>query len=564
MRALGLAPAHNNADCTNSEERHTSSRLRGSREYDMTKSFRYLGIALLATLAAACGTSTKTSTGSSSIAPGTLALDPPFRIASLNAAAFGAELGASAAGAQLLLVAGAPTCGVDFYYIKFWTVGGANEPTQSSGALMVPTGGAGCSGPRPVVLYAHGTNPYQPLNIADVTDPTNTEGALIAAMFAAHGYIVVAPNYAGYDISTLGYHPFLNAAQQSGEMINILAAARTALPHIMTATTSDSGQLFVTGYSEGGHVALATQRALQAAGATVTATAPMSGPYALEAFGDAIFYGDVALGSTVFAPLLTSSYQHAYDNVYMAPSDVYSATYVSGIDTLLPSSTPIDTLFENGTLPQTALFDNVTPVIPGEPALTAALAVPSDPTNPNTPLFAAGFGTPYLINNSYRVSYVLDAAADPDGAVPMPTLGVPLAPNPPTQGLRLDFYTNDLRNGDWAPTVPTLLCGGDKDPTVFFSVNTGTMAAFWSAQVAAGLITVLDVNATPSGPFAEVQTGFIASQTAEFAFYQSPEGGSLSPAAAAQQVVEGYHSAVAPFCSVAARSFFSTFVGAQQ
>ena len=34
-------------------------------------------------------------------------------------------------------------------------------------------------------------------------------------------------NYAGYDISTLGYHPFLNAAQQSGEMLDILTAART-------------------------------------------------------------------------------------------------------------------------------------------------------------------------------------------------------------------------------------------------------------------------------------------------------------------------------------------------
>jgi acetyl esterase/lipase len=530
----------------------------------MTKTLKFLGAALLATLAAACGTSTKTSTGSSSITPGTLALDPPFRIASLNAAALGAELGASAAGAELLLVAGAPACGVDFYYIKFWTVGGASEATESSGALMVPTGGAGCSGPRPVLLYAHATNPNQALNIADITDPTNTEGALIAAMFAAQGYIVVAPNYAGYDISTLGYHPFLNAAQQSGEMMNILSAARTALPHTMSAATTDSGQLFVTGYSEGGHVALATQRALQAAGATVTATAPMSGPYALEAFGDAIFYGQVDLESTVFAPLLTTSYQHAYQNVYAAPSDVYSPTYATGIDTLLPSTTPIDTIFSTGLLPETALFSSTTPVIPGQPALTAALAVPSDPTNPDTPLFAAGFGSPYLINNSYRVDYILDAVADPDGAVPMPTAGVPLAATAPTLGLRLDFYTNDLRNGDWAPAVPTLLCGGDRDPTVFFSVNTGTMAAFWSPQVAAGLITVLDVNAAPSGPFAQVQAGFIGSQAAQLAFYQSAEGGNLSLAAAEQQLVEGYHTAVAPFCSLAARSFFSTFVGAQQ
>ena len=70
-------------------------------------------------------------------------------------------------------------------------------------------------------------------------------------MFAAQGYIVVAPNYAGYDISTLGYHPFFNAVQQSGEMMDILAAARTALPNTMSSATSDNGQLFLTGILRG-------------------------------------------------------------------------------------------------------------------------------------------------------------------------------------------------------------------------------------------------------------------------------------------------------------------------
>ncbi|MEA3151953.1 MAG: hypothetical protein QOD56_2892 [Gammaproteobacteria bacterium] len=536
----------------------------------MKKISRLAGVVLIAALSAACGTSTKTSAVGNSITPGSLALDPPFRIASLNAAAFGAELGASLTGVQLLAIAGPPACGVDFYYLKFWTVGAASEATESSGALMVPTGGTGCSGPRPVVLYAHGTNPNRALNIADVTNTTNNEGILIAAMFAAQGYIVVAPNYAGYDISNLGYHPFLNAAQQSGEMMNILTAARTALPHTFSNATTDSGQLFVAGYSEGGHVALATLRALQAAGAAVTAAAPMSGPYALEAFGDAIFYGEVAVGSTVFAPLLSSSFQHAYGNIYAATTDIFSPSYATGIDSLLPSTTPIGTLFANGTLPQTVLFDSATPVvdIPGQAALsaqlTAALAVPSDPTNPATPVFAAGFGSPYLINNDYRVSYALDAAADPDGAVPTPSAGVPLAAVAPAQTLRLAFYTNDLRNGNWAPTSPTLLCGGGQDPTVFYGVNTGTMAAFWSAEVSAGLITVLDVNSAPSGPFAEVQAGFVASQAAALAFYQSAAGGGLSLAAAKQKAIQNYHVAAAPFCSVAARSFFSQFVGVQQ
>jgi len=284
----------------------------------MSRFYSGLAAAAAALLLSACGgSSTPTAMQSSSQARGTLVENPPLRIASLDAATLQADLSSSASGAQLLQLTGAPTCGVDFYYVKFWTVGGANEATESSGALMVPTGSAAaCAGPRPIVLYAHGTQTNKAANIADITDPANTEGALIAAMFAAQGYIVVAPNYAGYDISTLGYHPYLDAVQQSDEMIDSLAAARTALPNTLATASSDNGKVFVTGYSEGGYVAMATQRAMIAAGDKVTAAAPMSGPYALEAFGDAIFFGDVDLGSTVFAPLLTTAYQHAYGNIY--------------------------------------------------------------------------------------------------------------------------------------------------------------------------------------------------------------------------------------------------------
>ncbi len=528
-----------------------------------------LSVILAAALLSACGNDSTTATVNSSTSPGSLAVDPPLRIASLSASALAGELSSSASGAQLLQITGTPTCGVDFYYVKFWTTGGNKESTESSGALMVPTGGTGCSGARPIVLYAHGTNANQALNIANITDTTNTEGVLIAAMFAAQGYIVVAPNYAGYDISTLGYHPFLNAAQQSGEMMDILTAARTALPGTMSSATSDSGKLFITGYSEGGHVAMATERAMLAAGDTVTAAAPLSGPYALEAFGDAIFFGSVDIGSTEFAPLLVNSYQHAYGNVYSAPTDVFSATYAATAATQLPSTTPIDTLFEEGLLPELALFDSTAPVvdIAGEAALSyalnKALAVPTvDPANPQTEIFALGFGSPYLVTNDYRVAYAIDAATNPDGAVPTPAAGVPRAAAAPTQGLRLDLYTNDMRTG-WAPTVPTLLCGGDADPTVFFSVNTETMEAYWSTQVGEGLVTVLDVGATPTGTtgFAPIQTAFLTSQAELLAYYQTAAGGGLSLAAATAAVVENYHTNVAPFCALAARSFFDTILG---
>src|SRR6185437_2857663 len=118
-------------------------------------------------------------------------------------------------------------------------------------------------------------------------------------------------------------------------------------------------------------------------------------------------------------------------------------------------------------------------------------------------------------------SYALDAATNPDGAL-IPLAGAPLAAASPTQTLRKALNVNDMRSGPWGPMEPTLLCGGDQDPTVFFSINTGVMAAFWAPEVQAGLVTVLDVNGTPAGPFAAIQTGFLQSQAALLAFYESP------------------------------------------
>jgi hypothetical protein len=489
---------------------------------------------------------------------GTLAVDPPSRIASEDAASLKAQIAALPQGTQLLQLSGNPICGVDFYYIKFWTIGGAGETTQSSGALMVPTGAAPtCSGPRPIVLYAHGTEFEKAANIADVTNTSNSEGVLIAAMFAAQGYIVVAPNYAGYDISTLGYYPYLYARQQSGEMIDALTAARTALPSTFAASTTDSGKLFITGYSAGGYVAMATERAMNMAGMTVTAAAPASGPYALEALFDIIVFGRVNVGSTLFTPLVTTSYQRAYGNVYHTPSDFYSATYATGIETLLPTTvSPYTDLFQQGLLPELALFNSTTPTVdssgnPLSPALIAKLAVPSNPIS------AAGFGSPFLVNNNGRVAYALDAAANPDGTA---TGSAALAAAVPGNGLRQDVYLNDLRYGSWVPSSPTLMCGGQNDPTVFFNLDTGTMAAFWS-NVTPGLINVLDVDPPggPSGPHAAIQAAFQNSQQQEFRYLQTPAGGNLSPLQAQIQLIEGYHGAVSPFCTLAAREFFSSY-----
>ena len=536
---------------------------------------RYLLTAIAAaSLITACGDSG--SPGNlgvvdNSPARGALIQNPPPRTAFFTAGDLAAKLNASASGRNLLAVAGTPKCGVDVQYIHYGTVGGADEATDATGALMTPSGGAGCTGSRPIVLYAHGTTTAKSFNLANLLDESGaaySEAALIAAMYAAQGFIVVAPNYAGYDTSKLGYHPYLNAEQESKEMIDALSASRKALPGLLQPV-QDSGKLFIAGYSQGGHVAMATHKAMQAAGQTVTASAPMSGPYALAALVDAVYYGNVNLGSTLFTPLLINSYQKAYGNLYSQLTDIYEPTYASGIDTLLPTDTPVSTLTApGGKLPQTALFSRTPPTAPAgsPPSLQPTLNAITPPTTPPelAPLFALGFGTSNLITNSSRLNYVHDAFAHPDGAVPSVTTGQPA--DSPAHPVRIATKKNDLRN--WTPTRPVLLCGGSGDPTVFYNVNTQLMQAFWSspspAAPAAGLLSVLNVDSAPSSaadPYATPKAGFAQAKANTAA--AAVAGGASDGGASA--VVQAYHGGlVPPFCNAAARGFFQQVAASGQ
>jgi dienelactone hydrolase len=500
---------------------------------------------LASLLLAACGGSGggKSDSGAAAPARGTLLQSPPQLLSTVTAASLLLELNL-AANQQLFALSGAPVCDILMYDIKYETVGGAGESTTASAALLVPTGlGASCTGARPMVLYAHGTTTNRNFSMADMQ---NTETLFMAALFASKGYIVVAPNYAGYDTSTLPYHPYLIADQQSKDMIDALAAARTALPLASVTLTKDSGQLFITGYSQGGYVAMATHRAMQAAGMTVTAAAPMSGPYALAAFVDAVFYGEVNGDAPISSALLLTAYQKAYGNIYADPVDVFESQYAAGIDSLLPSTTLRSQLYSEGKLPEYALFSSTPPA--------PAFAADTPPTTPANlaEVFALGFGAGNLIQNSYRLSYLEDAQSNPDGGWPTVTTGVASAK--PALPWRQALASNDLR--DWVPAAPELLCGGDQDPLVFW-LNTDLMQRYWAAHAPASApLGVLDLEAAASNndPYANLKQEFAIAKdviAANAVAQGAADGGKLA-------VAEAYHTLlVAPFCFAAVKVFFA-------
>lgn len=475
------------------------------------------GALLAASLVAACGGGDSAGDGATldlSGAPGSL-IATPTALTSLTPADYARLAQGSQTLASLLQVAGTPKCTVTFNYFQYGTVGGAGEKTTASGGIMVPSGSdPACTGPRPVLLYAHGTTIDKNKNMAS---PQDSEAALLAAMYTAQGYIVVAPNFAGYEASTLPYHPYLNIQQQAQDVVDALTAARKGFA-ALGATANN--KLFVSGYSAGGTVSMAAQRALQLAGTPVTAGAHLSGAYALGTFSDAIFLGNVNLGATIFTPLFLTSMQRSYGNIYASPDAVYETAFSSGIETLLPSTTAQATLFSTGKLPMAFLFEG----------------------SPPSPQFAPFFGTPNLIKSSYRQAVLADLAANT------------AAPKHP---LRVAAYKNDLLKQNWTPAQPMLLCGGNADPTVFYNVNTqGAQAYFASKGVPAQAVMVLDVDTAPTAGdgFDAARAGFGQAKSAT-ATAATATGGN-----AALAVAQAYHgSLVPPFCNAAARGYFSRF-----
>jgi pimeloyl-ACP methyl ester carboxylesterase len=111
----------------------------------------------------------------------------------------------------------------------------------------------------------------------------------IAVVLASLGYIVVAPDYVGYGSSKGVPHPYLQAAPTAAAMVDALTAAQTWRRRNAAA---DNGQLFLTGYSEGGYATVATLRAMQLARSphlsSVRAVTAGAGPYDVKLTLDAL------------------------------------------------------------------------------------------------------------------------------------------------------------------------------------------------------------------------------------------------------------------------------------
>ena len=215
--------------------------------------------------------------------------------------------------------------GIEVYKLIYNTIDTQGEPTTASGALVVPQTDDEtlCF---PLMNYNHGTV-LEKNNV-----PSRLSGEILVGYFAsADGYVTVLPDYLGMGDSP-GLHPYVHAESEATATIDMIRAVReyTAANNIML-----NDQLFLTGYSQGGHAAMATHKMMQeqlSEEFTVTASSPGSGPYDLSSTTFDNIAADEPYSTGGYIPYLLFAYQLVYGNLYENVSDALKPPY----DTTLP------------------------------------------------------------------------------------------------------------------------------------------------------------------------------------------------------------------------------------
>ncbi len=380
-----------------------------------------------------------------------------------------AQIDAATASSGLQALTGTAKCGVKILLLNYVTVGAKGEKgANASGALLVPTGplGSDCATkPTPLVAYSRGTDLSKTRTMAN---PQDGETLMLAAFYAAQGYSVVATDYLGYAQSTYPFHPYLHADSEATSVIDSVRAARIAVKPVDVTL---SGKVMFSGYSQGGHASMASQRAAESnygSEFNVVASAHLAGPYNLAG---SMKVPDAIAGYQFFVPFIITAWQKVYGNVYAKPQDAFKAPYSDWIENLLPSPTLTSTtLISTGKLPG---------------------------------------GTPNQARDALMQPAFLQSMMTDDKA-----------------GISVDAQANTLFN--WKPKAPTLLCGGAGDPTVVYAVHQTPM---FNNFVNNGLKNVgsVDVDAQVQKAFGPGGVAPTDPNSAAFATYYANYHGSYEP-----------------------------------
>jgi hypothetical protein len=221
----------------------------------------------------------------------------------------------------LFLVAGFPGTAehaVSFHRVLYETVDCRGRKTTASGAILVPVGK---SKPAPVISLQHATVFLR----EDVPSRGGGQEFLLGAAMAACGYVIFMPDYLGLGDSP-GLHPFLHAQSEATAVVDLIRAGRAGC-QILGVPLSD--QLFLWGYSQGGHATLAVHREIELnhhPEITVTASAPMAGPYDLSGTMAPILLSQEPYASPGYMAYLLFGLNEAH-SFFCSPQELWRPPY---------------------------------------------------------------------------------------------------------------------------------------------------------------------------------------------------------------------------------------------
>ena len=220
-------------------------------------------------------------------------------------------------------IPGIPKYGVILYRVTYQTVGHEGKQALASGAIAVPDG---LPKPAPLLAFHHGTV------VARQRVPSVHGFDLVSMGLGSSGYVTVLPDYLGLGVSE-GLHPYVHAKSLSTASVDMLRAAR-AFCNQKDIDLSD--QLFLMGYSEGGYATMAVHREIEEHyhdEFTVTASAPMAGPYNLSEVMVEQILEDAPYPSPGYLPFTLLAYDMLYD-VYDQLDEVIIEEYAASIEAL--------------------------------------------------------------------------------------------------------------------------------------------------------------------------------------------------------------------------------------
>ncbi len=237
----------------------------------------------------------------------------------------GTDLGVTSAG-LIGFVIGTSTYDVRSYKIVYRTVDIDGTPTMASGLLSIPLN-TNCND-YPLAVYNHGTV----LLRENVPSRDNSE-AFVAKAMATEGVVAISPDYLGLGDNP-GLHPYLHAESQATATIDMIRAVREFLPDSLGISLN--GEVFVSGYSQGGHAAMATIKYIQDNSLSnefnIVAAGPASGPYNLSGSQSDVLISNQPYSYPGYVCYLLFGLNRVYGNIFNTYSEILKAPY----DVLIP------------------------------------------------------------------------------------------------------------------------------------------------------------------------------------------------------------------------------------